>query len=153
MLHPNTLDWPSMGHLCGWHCPSLSHQSWKYLFSQHYWAICAAVGDGKTKILRAILDIIGKRANPRQLARYSIARYVIKAYDSEETPTGAKLVQLVYINDKCPGRTKFFNTSRLKIGRQDLPKCLELMNLTSDCVGEFSDGYLRTKLKEQFFTF
>jgi len=49
-------------------------------------------------------------------------------------------VQLGYINDRCPGRAKFFDASRLKVGRQDLPNCLEFMNLKFDWIGEFNVG-------------
>jgi len=68
----------------------------KSLFSQHYRAIRAAVGDWKTKIPRAVLDIIGKRANPRKWAQYSIASYVIKAYNKGTTQLSKKLMQMGY---------------------------------------------------------
>jgi len=134
-----------------WMTPCLGHQSWKRLFSQHYRAIRAAVGDWRTKIPRAVLDIIGKRANPRQWAQYSVANYTIKAYNKGTTPLGRKLKQLGYINDRCPKRAKFFDTSRLKIGRQDLLNRLNFLDLSFDWIGNFSDDYLRTRLKKEFF--
>jgi len=85
-----------------WMTPCLGHQSWKRLFSQHYRAIRAAVGDWKTKIPRAVMDLIGKRANPRQWAQYSIASYAIKAYNRGTTRLSKKLKQMGYINDRCP---------------------------------------------------
>jgi len=103
-----------------WMTPCLSCQSWKCPFNQHYRAIRAAVGDWKTKIPRAILDVIGKRANPHQWAQYTIARFVIKAYKSKDTLIGSRLVQLGYINDRCLHRAKFFDAPHLKGGVQDL---------------------------------
>lgn len=94
----------------------------------------------------------GKRANPRQWAQYSVANYTTKANNSKETPMGSKLVQLGCINDRCFRRARFFDTSRLKVGQQDLPNRLEFVNLKFDWI-DFSNGYFRTKLKEQFFTF
>jgi len=134
-----------------WMKPCLSHQSWKRLFSQHYRAVRAAVGDWRTKIPRAVLDIIGKRANPRQWAQYSVTNYTIKAYNKGTMPLGRKLKQMGYINDRCPKRAKFFDTSHLKIGRQDLLNRLNFLNLNFDWIGDFSDDYLRTRLKKEFF--
>jgi len=134
-----------------WLTPCLSHNSWKRLFSQHYRAIRAAVGDWKTKIPRAVLDVIRKRANPRQWAKYSISRFVIKAYNNKNTPIRLKLAQQGYINDRNPRRAKFFDGSRLKVGRQSLENRLVFMKLNFDWIGNPSDDYLRVKLKEQFF--
>jgi len=68
---------------------------------------------------------------------------------------GSNLSQIGYINDRCPRRDKFFDTSRLKIGRQSLTNRLDFMNINInfDWIGEFSDDYLRTNLKRQFFFF
>jgi len=36
-----------------------------------------------------------------------------------------KLLQETYVNDRCPGRAKFSDKSKLKIGRQSLPNRLK----------------------------
>jgi len=51
-----------------WLTDQLFSQSWKRLNNQHFRAIRAAVMDKKNKIPRAMLDIISKRARPRQWA-------------------------------------------------------------------------------------
>jgi len=104
-----------------------------------------------TKIPKAVLDIIGKRAIPRQWAQYSIASYTIKAYNKGTTPLSKKLKQMGYINDRCPKRARYFDASRLKIGRQDLSNHLDFLNLKFNWIGDFSDDYIRTKLKKEFF--
>jgi len=37
-----------------------------------------------------------------------------------------KLLQETYVNDRCPGRAKFSDKSKLKIGRQSLPNRLKI---------------------------
>jgi len=99
-----------------------------------------------------VLDIIGKRANPRQWVQYSIASYVIKSYNRGTTPLSKKLRSIGYINDRCPKRARYFDASRLKIGRQDLPNRLDFLNLKFDWICDPSDAYIRTNLKNEFFT-
>jgi len=47
----------------------------------------------------------------------------------------------------------FLDGSRLRVGRQDLINRLEFMNLNFNWIGDYSDNYIRVKLKEQFFNY
>jgi len=99
--------------------PGLSSNLWKRLASQPYRAMRAALGDWKSILPQAVIDIICKRATPKQLAQYSISRYAIKQYNEQNIDVAKALKNAAYINDQMPKRARFHNSSRLKIGREN----------------------------------
>jgi len=83
-----------------WLTSQLNSTLWKKLYSSHYRALRAAVGDYKRKIPKAVLDIISKRANPKQWANYTTASMAIKLCNGNETRLGELLRKRYYINDR-----------------------------------------------------
>jgi len=110
------------------------------------------VGDYKRKLPRAILDIIAKRATPKQRSNYVTALTAIKLFNTNETRIGEQLRQQCYINDRQPRKGTFFDTSNLKIGRQSFQNRLQVFtSINFDWIGEITNDAIRINLKKQFF--
>jgi len=125
----------------------------KRLESQHYRAVRAAVRDFKRSIPRAMLDIISKRAPPRQWSNYTTASTAMWLYNTSDTRLAIDLRASAYVNDRRLAVAKFCDASRGKIGRQALRNRLNHINvITFDWIKDniFKD-YLRVNLKKQFF--
>jgi len=134
-----------------WLNDALSYENWVRLRSQHYRALRAAVCDFRKRISRQDLDRICKRATPRQWSYYITSKMAIKLFKSD-TRIAQDLRDAAYVNDRMPKRATFRDSSRLKIGRQRLQNRLLHMNLIkSDWMGDFSEDYIRQKLKQAFF--
>jgi len=128
--------------------------SWKKLSNQHYRAIRAAVGDNRRKLPRGVLDVISKRAPPRQWAKYTNASTAIKLINTSNTRIADSLRENIYINDRKPHRGTYTDRSKFKIGRQSLPHRLQcIKSLTFDWIGNHNDDYIRKNLKKTFFTY
>jgi len=113
-----------------WLTSQLDSTSWKKLYSGHYRALRAAVGDYKRKIPKVVLDIISKRATPKQSANYTTASMAIKLYNGTETRLGETLRNRCYINDRHPKKGIFFDNSKYKIGKQSFANnCIFLQML------------------------
>jgi len=71
------------------------------------------------------------------------------------TPMAEKLRRTAYINDRCPGRASFTDTSKRKIGRQTLPNRLGFFKDVKFnwCNEDISDDKLRRELKKTFFKY
>jgi len=116
-------------------------------------AIRAAVRDYKRSIPRVMLDIISKRAPPRQWANYSSASTAMWLFNTSDTRLAMELRASAYINDRKPTRAKFCNTSLRKVGRQAMKNRLNhLNNVNFDWIKDkISKDYLRVQLKKEFF--
>jgi len=44
------------------------------------------------------------------------ASTAINLVTNDETPMGQKLKSKIYVNDRCPGKVKFVNTAKTRIG-------------------------------------
>jgi hypothetical protein len=89
-------------------------------------------------------------------ASYSVASTVIKLFNGSDTDIGNFLRETVYINDRLPGRGKFIDKSRLRIGRQSLPYRIGpiFSKLDFDWVAiSASEDTLRRCLKPRFFKY
>jgi len=134
-----------------WLNDQLSSQSWKRLNSQHYRAIRAAIRDCKNKIPRTVLDVISKRARPRQWANYITASTVIKLHNTSNTRIAEQLRSAAYVNNRQPGRGTFVDNSKLKIGKQALQNRLQCFReIDFDWIGNTNDDNIRTNLKRLF---
>jgi len=134
-----------------WLKDALSFENWTRLRSQHYRALRAAVGDFRKRIPCQELDRICKRATPRQWSNYITSKTAIKLFRSY-TRIAQDLRNSAYINDRMPKRATFRDSSRLKIGSQQFKNRLQHMNvIKSDWLGDFSEDYIRQKLKQVFF--
>jgi len=137
-----------------WLNEGLVEAQWKRLNSIHYRAIRATICDFKKKVPRSVLDIISKRATPKQWSRYVLAKTVIKLFNQNNTRIGQLLRENSYINDRNPGRASFFGDAKKKVGRNCLLNKLHLFNeIKFDWIGDISDDALRRKLKTQFVVF
>jgi len=95
---------------------------------------------------RSALNIIAKRATPKQWSRYTLAKTVIKLFNPGNTRLGL-LRQNSYINDRNPGRASFFVDAKKKIGRNCLLNKLCFFNgIKFDEIGDLSDDTMRQKL-------
>jgi hypothetical protein len=89
-------------------------------------------------------------------AQYSIASTAIKLFNASDTDIRHDLVDVVYNNDRLPGRGKFIDKSPLKIGCQSLPYRIgpTFATIAFDWVGcNLSDDALRREPKKQFFKY
>jgi len=62
-----------------------------------------------------IRNVIAKRATPKQRARYTTAKTVIKLFNHGKTRIGQ---HLRIMNDRGPTRAIFFSDAKKKVGRQ-----------------------------------
>lgn len=132
---------------------ALTYENWSRLRSQHYRALRAATGDFKNKTSRHELDQTCKRATPRQWAYYITSKTAMDLYLYSDTRLAQDLRANSNINDRMPGRSTFMDTSRLKIGRQQLRNRLHHMStIKFDWIGQnYSTDYKRQRLKKTFF--
>jgi len=95
-----------------------------------------------------MLNIISKRAMPRQWVRYTVAKMVIKLFNQGNTRMGGLLRQNSYVNDRNHGRATFFGDAKKKIIRNCLLNKLDIFNsIKFDWIGNIRDNILRQRLK------
>jgi len=79
------------------------------------------------RISKNDLDVLSNRANPAQWANYLSASTAINLVTNDKTPIGRKLKSKLYVNDRRPGKVKFVNTAKTRIGEQDLSNRLSFL--------------------------
>ena len=98
-----------------WYHRGLSFHLKQKIRSAHYRAMRLIYGD----LGRDQLDVVGQRATPDELSNYALGKFLAKMMI---TTTPSRLFQLTlensYTVERQPGRLFFYDTSRLKIGRQ-----------------------------------
>ncbi len=99
---------------------SLDAVSWRKLNSAHYRALRVVLSDFRSQLSRVEIDSMMKRAAPFEWANYSIASSVIWLHNSSDSCIANELRSAAYVNDRLPYRARFFDASKLKIGRQAL---------------------------------
>ena len=130
--------------------------SWKRINSAHYRALRAIYGDYRSKMKRVEFDKLSKSATPVEWAHYAIASATIKLFNTLDTNIARALRDSIHVNDRLPGRGKFIDKSRQKIGRQSLPYIIGPIfgNMSVDWIQtNLSDDTLRRKLKSKFFRY
>jgi len=133
-----------------WLNKTLNYSQWDRLNRQHYRAIRASVGDFARKI--PILDIIAKRATPKEWSSYITSSTAIKLYNNNNTRIGKQLIEAGYINDRRPDRAVFIDRSNKLVGQQHLTNRLQCMNdINFPWIGISSADSLRRQLKTTFF--
>jgi len=100
--------------------PNRSYKSKRKLDSHHYRILRTIHNDRDCKIPRKDLDELSNRVNPSQGAQYITASTAITLVKNNDTPMGRKLKEKIYVNDRYPGKVKFINTTKTKIGEQEL---------------------------------
>jgi len=95
---------------------NLSYKSKRKLDSHHFSILRSVFNDRECKIARNDLDKLSNRANPSQWAKYITASTAISLVNNNDTPMGRKLKAKIYLNDRCPGKVKFINTARSRLG-------------------------------------
>jgi len=121
------------------------------LNSIHYRVLRIAVQDYRRIMPRRELDQLG-RTRPTVWSKYQTASIAIKAITSGQP---ARLMQNMtrnsYVERRRRGRLKFYDGSRLRIGRQMIDNRLCFMNdLDYDWLTGTSDDRLRIELKKHF---
>jgi len=95
-----------------------------------------------------MLDIISKRATPKQWANYTTASMAIELYNGKETRLGETLRN---INDRQPKKGIFFDSSKYKIRKQSFVNRLHLFSYVNfEWIGPYSEDYIRQNLKKLF---
>lgn len=139
---------------CIWLNNNLSHNLLDRLSRQHFRAIHAAIGAYKKKIPRSVLDIICKRATPKEWANYASVSTVITLYNLNNTRLPSILREHGYVNDRRPRKATFPDASKQMIGRQNIKNRLQAMtNLNFDWIQESPKDIIRKRLKEIIFTY
>ncbi len=132
----------------------LDYSSMRRLNSAHYRAIRAAlrIHEIRSKS-RKQLDEISSRATPMQWLNYSLASTVIRLYNFSDSNIAVKLRESAYVNDRMPLKARFFDRSKLKIGRQSLQNRVGHLfsKISFDWVTPLSNDALRMNLKKEFF--
>ena len=105
---------------------SLDSKSWKRINSAHYSAFRAAIGFTRYSSSRSEIDKLTKRATPVEWAQYSVALTIIKLFNQSDTNIMQALQEAVYVNDRMPGKGRFVDRLRLKVGKQSLPNRIRL---------------------------
>jgi len=81
-----------------------SYALWDSLLRQHYRAIRAAVRDIRRTIPHPVLDIISKRATPKEWTNCASISTAIKLYNQNNTRLSEVLRNHEYNNDRKPRR-------------------------------------------------
>jgi len=77
---------------------------------------------------------------------------ISKLFNTNETRIGEQLCQQCYINDRPPLKGTFFDTSKLKIGRQSFQNRLQVFTIVNfDWIGEITNDAIRINLKKTIF--
>ena len=119
------------------------------LNSTHYRLLRIAERDWKNKIPRSTLDELG-RARPSLWAKYITASTVIKILrDQAPIRLHDHLVQTIYSERRNPGVWKFYDSSRVRIGKHAIGNRLKEIfdEINEPITFKETDGMLRTKLK------
>lgn len=135
-----------------WMVPDLGHKNWTKLTRQHYKALRAAYKDRAFKFSRRELDLMSKRATPAQWGYYSTAKCAIGLMSKNNTRIARCLNANAYVNDRLPGKAKFSDKSKLKVGKQSIVNRLVFMNSLDFnwYKTDLSDDCLRKNLKKNF---
>ena len=135
----------------------LTSNEWRLLNTSHYKALRIAVGDHQRKWSREKLNETCQRATPKEWAHYTVASMVATVILTEEPKVLHDAIQQqMTVNDRKPGRPKFYDSSRLKVGRQSLQNRIgETATLISEVwiSREISRDKLRIILKTAFFSY
>jgi len=135
-----------------WLNKTLNYSQWDRLNRQHYRVIRAAVGDFSRRIPRAVLDIIAKRATPKEWSSYINSSTAIKLYNLQNTRIGKQLKDTGYINERRPDRAIFIDDSKKLIGQHQMKNRLQCLNdVQFPWTNGISNETLRRQLKTTFF--
>jgi len=91
-----------------WLTSQLDATSRRRLFSSHFRALRAVLGDYKRKVPKVVLNIISKRATPKQWANYRKAPLAITLFNGGETRLDEIRLYQEYINDRLPRKGIIF---------------------------------------------
>ncbi len=137
-----------------WLTPSTKKSLWKLVDSCHYRGLRSAVYDFKNRINREKLEVLCRRASPKQWAKYAMATVVIKCLKTGE-PSMLRffITETLYTERRHPHIGKFYNNAKGKIGRQKLGNGLDFFNAIKDnWLGmDLSNDAIRRLLKRTFF--
>jgi len=71
--------------------------------------------------------------------------------NEQQTDVTKALKNATYIDVQIPKRARFFDSSRFKIGRENLINCLALTDLNFDWIGNYSEGLNKTDPQTTIF--
>ena len=138
-----------------WLGQTLEATSWRMINSVHFKALRLVCNDHHSRISRIKLSKELQRATPLEWSRYCLASTVIKVC-REQAPEGLnnQVHENMYFERRNPERAKFFDNSKIKIGRQKLSCRLNCMNNLSPWYGkQLDDNSVRLLLKKHYFSY
>jgi hypothetical protein len=136
-----------------WLNSTLGHKLWRKLESLHYRVLRVACNDFKRTKKKQVIDSLCKRATPRMWSRYAVASIAIKILrDEQPIRLRDAIISNMVIERRKQRQGRFFDASRLKIGRQSISNRLLCLNdITEPWMYPFgSNDCIRTLLKRQF---
>ena len=112
------------------------------------------IRDFKAKVNREKLDLLSKRAPPKQWAKYATASTAIKIL-REPTKLYKILSKTLYMERRHPLLGKFYNNSRGKIGRHKFGNNMEYMAAIRENWNglELNNDKIRILFKRTFFNY
>jgi hypothetical protein len=126
------------------------------LNSYHFRLLRTAKRDFKMKLKRTELTELCQRATPEQWAKFITASRVIKIM-RDGLPSGlvTRLQRNYFEENRRPGFGLFFDSSKLKKGRQALENRLLFMRAINFPWNKdkFSDDVIRIQMKATYFTY
>ena len=137
-----------------WSYELLSYETKRKLDSFHYKCCRLAEGDFNNELSRIDLDLRSTRAKPSEYSDYVLGRMLIKAYTEDFNPLREYLETTMYKAQRKPNRLFFYDTSRIRIGKN------RICNRVSDISKKIDFEWLNKKftqtrqsLKKTFFNY
>ena len=134
-----------------------SAKLWKIISSIHYRALRVALNEYRPTN-REKIDLLCKRASPKQWSKYCIASLLINCIQNEKPTLLVSFIkETLYHERQSPNIGKFYNNVKGKIGRQKLGNNLEFMSAIRDdwldTGTAIGPDRLRRILKKTFFAY
>ncbi len=140
-----------------WLGPMTTSNDWKLLNKAHYRALRVVTRDFRREKSKRVLDEECKRATPRQWGHYVVASTAASIMQNQEPSLLFELITGNSTwNDRKPGRRDFYDTSRLRVGRQSLQNRLRepFRMMRGDWYGTgLTKDAIRVRMKESFFPY
>ncbi len=115
------------------------------------------MNDHKCNLSRKVIDSKAKRASPKELHEFKTVKMLISICNNSSPYVLFKEILSHAMSERrSENRPKFFDTSRLKIGRQSFSNRLNIISrkINFDWLGQgHSKDTLRMKLKSSFFNY
>lgn len=137
-----------------WSYDLLRYNTRSKLDSFYYKACRLILKDYENRLSRQTIDNQIKRATPKQISDYSLARTIIKTYTTPNSPLMPICKRSSYKLTRLPNRVLFYDASKNKIGKNCLNNRIHEISkkLTFDWLNRDFES-VRQELKRTFFNY